>query len=977
MLREATARDEEAVKAAFRRDVPATFAPGTHWIWDGGEANPRNAWRLFRRTFEPDFESTGATLRITADTRYVAYVNGQRVGQGPVRGFPHRWMVDTWEIGHLLRSGEPNAIAVLVLHHGVSAFVDVGNRAGLLAEVELAAGERVGTDVTWRVTTPDGYETRANRMSCQLGFAEQIDARRFPEGWTEPAFDDGEWSTAAEIAEPNNGAWPNLVERDIPPLAEHVVRPTHVERLAFVRPFAETATIDMRNHMDPASVGHANHIAYAGYLVTLVRVREEDDVTIAIPWSWFNGLGLDGEWHERDALAHGPGTQRSLRKRLALGDHWLVIDVSRTDHGDGFQVALDSSIQGAASFASPLGDDAETPFLTLGPFEGAEPRSALFPEGPTIPDTDVAAAHRLSSKADLEAFGDYVHPVPAVYVSPIDLFTLSSQPRERTEQPVPVALQGIVSGNIVTVPVRDGLDTELIFDLGREFSGFISFDIEAPAGAIVDVYGFEYLRGNHREDTSRLDNAFRYTTRAGRQRYTSPTRRGMRFLQVTLRGLGEAAGAVRLHDLFVIESHFPVSRVGRFRCSDDRLDKIWELCRRTVLACMEDTYVDCPAFEQTYWVGDAYNSARFASAVFGAEALTERCIRLVPGSVGQTPYFASQVPSGWVSVIPNWTFLWVLTCRNHWFRTGDTEFAADLWPAIEVAMGAFQEHLNAAGLLDIEAWNLLDWAPIDQPNAGVVSHQNCLMVMALYAAADLAEVSGNETGARAKRETAGRMRAAIDAHLWSDTQQGYIDCIHADGRRSEVCSVQTHMFALLAGIPTGERAMRAQAVLMDPPEDWVRIGSPWMSAFLYDALAELGRTVDALADIRQNYGMMLDHDATTCWEVYPVSPVATHGDRLTRSHCHAWSAAPAAFFPERLLGIRPIAPGWRRVLVAPEPCGLEWAEGSVPLPGEGRIDVSWRVEANGRMRLEIRTPAGIEIDARLPEGYIGEVVLSS
>ena len=48
------------------------------------------------------------------------------------------------------------------------------------------------------------------------------------------------------IAEPNGEPWPNLVMRDIPPLAEHVVRPTHVERLAFVRPFAETATIEAK-----------------------------------------------------------------------------------------------------------------------------------------------------------------------------------------------------------------------------------------------------------------------------------------------------------------------------------------------------------------------------------------------------------------------------------------------------------------------------------------------------------------------------------------------------------------------------------------------------------------------------------------------------------------------------------------------------------------------------------------------------------
>jgi hypothetical protein len=87
-----------------------------------------------------------------------------------------------------------------------------------------------------------------------------------------------------------------------------------------------------------------------------------------------------------------------------------------------------------------------------------------------------------------------------------------------------------------------------------------------------------------------------------------------------------------------------------------------------------------------------------------------------------------------------------------------------------------------------------------------------------------------------------------------------------------------------------------------------------MSAFLYDVLGMLGRANDALDDILLNYGMMLDHDATTCWEVYPTSNI-NDGSQLSRSHCHAWSAAPGAFLPGWVLGVRPTAPGWHGVLV--------------------------------------------------------------
>jgi hypothetical protein len=39
-------------------------------------------------------------------------------------------------------------------------------------------------------------------MSCQLGFVEHIDARRFPDDWSQTAFDDADWPAATEIAAP-------------------------------------------------------------------------------------------------------------------------------------------------------------------------------------------------------------------------------------------------------------------------------------------------------------------------------------------------------------------------------------------------------------------------------------------------------------------------------------------------------------------------------------------------------------------------------------------------------------------------------------------------------------------------------------------------------------------------------------------------------------------------------------------------------
>ena len=97
---------------------------------------------------------------------------------------------------------------------------------------------------------------------------------------------------------------------------------------------------------------------------------------------------------------------------------------------------------------------------------------------------------------------------------------------------------------------------------------------------------------------------------------------------------------------------------------------------------------------------------------------------------------------------------------------------------------------------------------------------------------------------------------------------------------------------------------------------------------------------------------MLDLGATTWWET-PKEP---------RSECHAWSATPTYRLMEMVLGVRPAAPGFEKVIVEPRTVGLAWAEGVVPTP-RGDIKVRWE---NG---------AKLAVDVTLPEGVTGEVVL--
>lgn len=947
------------------------------WIWAGGEASPRNEWRCFRKQFHVAEKGLPepVRLKITADSRYVLFVNGALAGRGPVRSWPFELSYDEYDIGHLLKPGADNAIAVMVMHYGIPTFQYVRGRGGLLAQIERIGGTDrsilLATDSTWSTSVHAGYDSRSSRISCQLPFTEIVDSGKWDDAWKEPGFAEEGWEKAEVIGPAGMEPWTRLVERDIPPLAEEPVYPVRVESLSRVKPRSWGAALDLRNHFVPGSERHANNVRFCGYLCTVIRTSKPVRAAIGfVDGGRLSGpCSLNGVWYGEERF-YGVKPERYLDVELVQGDNLFLMDVQGTTHGHAFHFAIDC--EEPFEVVSPVGSG-RLPFAAIGPFDDIEivdhrPDRPLHMSHP-----DYLRAKQIAYAADLAEFETWVKPIDSRYVNLNDVFSSCVWQKQAVPQPIPYALQNAVIANrsAAIVPVYPGEHTELIIDFGKEYSGFLEFEAEAEAGTVIDFYGFEYMRDGWKQHTYSLDNTLRYVCRDGRQSYSSPIRRGFRYVMVTVRN---AKSPLKLHRISMLQSNYAVAEIGRFQCSDPLLNDIWEICKHTTRLCMEDTFVDCPAYEQTFWVGDARNEALVNYYVFGDEAIVKRCLRLVPGSKFQSPLYADQVPSGWSSVIPNWTFFWAMACLELYRFSGDRQFAEQIWPHVRYTLDHYLEKLDGNGLFNIKGWNLLDWAPIDQPNDGVVSHQNMFFVQALRSAALLAEELDPENADR-YRSHAGHLKAAVNKFLWSEERQAYVDCIHSDGQLSGIFSMQTQTVAYLCGIAEGERLERLKEYIATPPRDFVQIGSAFMSFFYHEALAKLGRFDIMLDDIRTQYGQMLENGATTCWEMYPNPPeTRSHPNMLTRSHCHAWSAGPGYFLGAYVLGVRGLDAGWSKVVVEPQLTDLTWARGTVPLPGQGRIDVSWRADRpNRKLHMRIEAPANVELLIVTPEGYEAEV----
>jgi alpha-L-rhamnosidase len=988
------------------------FSPDARWIWGESAAEGRNAWRYFRCVFDAPESLRRAILYITADSRYECRINGAHIGRGPIRGFPFAYFFDHYDLTPYLHPGEQNVAAVLVNALGDHTMTYIKGRAGLLCEIVLEdnAGNRtlVSSGASWKTQTCSAFNQLAPRISVQLDFEEQYDARREIAGWDSIAFDDSSWTNAVEIGAVGCAPWTSLSASPIPLLTENPVSPTAVKAVELVRlREGYVWNLDLRDQLGTmrtglrsAPPGERGSIIFTEVFVPrecrvmVHRFPNYEPIIFRVNDQIFNPYESETDAEEPVEVHLRQGANLFMLREvewpafLIETDETLVFSAERFAPDAAWVVIPGlNELAGEVNhyWAADTLDDLSTT------------RQVGIPASANKTDIFALTASQLFYSIE-GGFGDY------------DITRATPRPKLTGVRPQPaLSPTALLHDNnewTSVQPQPDG-DVHVLLDFGREIIGYLRLHIDAPEGAIIDANCFEGIDDTGIFWTANLRNSFRYLCREGNQVFTSHQRRGFRYASLTFRNLSRP---LKIRHVDTLMSTYPVEARGHFACSDTTLNKIWEVGAYTVQLCMLDTYVDCPAYEQVYWVGDARNSALVNAVAFGAYDLTERCIRLTGQSLAreldqvkpphlQRPHITtSHVVSGWFDEIPMWTFLWVWMAWEQFWHTGDRDALADYYADVRECLRRSEGFLTARDLLDIpDVWNLVDWAAQDLERDGEVISNTALMAQALDYAARMADALNLPQEAAAHNTLAARLRTAINLYGWSDTYQGYVDTVRdetayrhyqdlcqsrgttaiswEDFQQKQRISEPTNTLVLLCNaVPADhyESVMRfvlaareGKFVGGSPPmarlgdtDSVVPVGSPWFLFFTLETLFREGYSGDALTILREQWNRMLEKGATTFWETFPGFIGSGH---WSRSLCHGWSAAPTYFLSTQVLGVTPLAPGYERIRIAPQRYHLTWASGVVPTP-RGDISVAWRLDEAGQMRIEYDVPDGCEVE---------------
>lgn len=866
-------------------------------------------------------------LRLSATPAFRAWIDGNWIGDGPARGWPHRYFYEEFRLD--LAAGEHE---LLVLVHGqrLGSFVHRPRQTGLCAEAMAGGRILFGSDRDWQVAAD---ETRANgtpRIFPLAGEFENVDGRR-------PRL---KWRSAAPVASP-------LCEPSR--LSARDVAPPRYERLAFPAPegqgsFAEPSgrfVVPVRSlvHEDSGEDISINTTLPFGLVAAFSATRT---ITITRPpdsrWTWFvNGRKLARAMHlppgkyfvgafTKDLYSHL--TEVPWEPLTGLGLEW------RKWPADGGE----STIWSAVFFRDLLHREDD--------FYWTELAEDFRQDMEKKYRAKVLRLGRLTASPEKlrEILGPRLQPIgddKLFFRDPHAEFVAAGSP--------PCVKPGTSDGELV-IARNDRALSELHFDLKDQRAGFIEMELTAPAGTRIDCFGLEHVTaGGIRQHTDKPNcnrNGFRYVTKGGRQRFFSVVRRSGRhwFLRVK-----NPAGPVRIHRIGMIESGYAFERPASFSCSDPQLTQIWATARRTMELSCDDTFVDS-LYEQALWVGDAYVEQAYALNTWNAQDLSLRCLKLAADSLHDYPIVLNQVPSSWASFIPVWSMLWGFSVWDYFFHTGDRTALAELWPAFRKNLHGLLFHLDKKGLFNAPTWNLFEWADIEWKHRVVL--YNTLFLAGLLDRGTRIARELDEAPTAVKWEHVSRkLRRAVE-NQWDKRKQAYPDSLDEKGQSTGRFSVHTQFLALLFGGAENPHRRRLRSMALKPPAGFAGVASPFALHFLYEALEQTGDSAPIVTSIKNYYGRMLDAGATTFWEALPGSHTSPEGFP-TRSHCHGWSCAPLYFLPRIILGIRQTAPGGAAYVVRPHVSGLAEASGSVA-GAKGKIHVRWRKEDNATLLVHIR-----------------------
>jgi len=513
------------------------------------------------------------------------------------------------------------------------------------------------------------------------------------------------------------------------------------------------------------------------------------------------------------------------------------------------------------------------------------------------------------------------------------------------------------------------LEDGYLYDFGANCAGVCRLTVNGTAGQEISLYHGEHLidgRINMRNigfnDNDYVQKDI-YICKGEDTEFYTPSFTYHGFQYVFVKGLTAEQAVPEALTCLVMNSD--LKERGGFSCSDETVNTLQTLTRRSTLANFYYFPTDCPHREKNGWTGDAALSAEHMLLNLNPENSYREWLRNIRKAQRDDGALPGIVPTG------GWGYEWgngpAWDCILIWlpYYTYLYRGNKDIIQENAHAILRYLEYMNNQVLEDgLLAYGLGDWCP---PDRGASEYKSPLQFTDTVIGMDMCEKAAwlfGEINLPLHREFALNLYKKLRAAARSRLLNLFTMTAEGNCQTSQAMAIYFNLF---------EPAEKPEAfrVLLDIIE---KTGNHLDTGILggrvlFHVLAEFGQIDLALRMITQpsfpSYGWWVAQGATSLWEDFSSDP------RKVNSHNHHFWGDISHFFIRQLAGIcyNPYRQG-KSVDICPKFAeALSYAEGYHVAP-EGEIRVRWQREESGGIRLDVTVPKGLKGQIKLPPGYV-------
>lgn len=529
-------------------------------------------------------------------------------------------------------------------------------------------------------------------------------------------------------------------------------------------------------------------------------------------------------------------------------------------------------------------------------------------------------------------------------------------------QAEPIAVHQEIKPVSITVQ-EDGV----LYDFGINTTGVCRQKMRGEPGQAIMLYHGELLTDG-KLDMSSIHHDGRefvqkniYIFKGDDEEIHTPvfTYHGFRYVFVK----GMTAEQATPDALTYLEMYSDLPERGGITCSDETVNKLQEITRRSTVSNFFYFPTDCPHREKNGWTADAALSAEHTLLNLGVEnSLREwmrniRAAQLADGSIpGVVPCARDKNHYG---IGPAWDCVLAVVPYTTYLYRGDPAILEENATAIFRYADYLTTRLRPDDLVD---WGLGDWCPVGREAMG---YKAPVVFTSSVMAMDFCEKATYILKTIGKREQA-EFTGTLYRRIRTAIRKNLIDfhTMMAVGQ----CQTTQAMAIYYSVFDEAEKPEAFRRLLTIVKQDGEKMDVGVQGArVLFHVLANFGYAELAYDMITRpefpSYGNLLTRGATTLWEVFQPE-----GGWYASFNHHFWGDI-SHWFIRHLAGIcyNPRR-GGSEVDICPKFVRqLDWAHGFHISP-EGRIDSQWKRESDG-ISLTLKVPENLNGWIRLESGY--------